>query len=77
MKKSELLRALQTEIRRHNMDTFVVEPPSMAEGGKGTVSPGCSTCKKHLFTMNQFIAHLTEDVLPALLDRLAASNKHD
>jgi len=29
MKKSELLRALQTEIRRHTFDTFVDQPPSI------------------------------------------------
>jgi len=26
---------LQTEIRRHSFDTFVDEPPSVAQGGKG------------------------------------------
>ena len=34
MQKSALLHTLREEIRRHNMDTFVVDPPSMAEGGK-------------------------------------------
>jgi hypothetical protein len=40
MKKSDLLRALQTEIRRHTFDTFLDEKPSMAQGGKGVVVPG-------------------------------------
>jgi hypothetical protein len=35
MKKTELLRALQTEIRRHSFDTFVDQPPSIAQGGSG------------------------------------------
>jgi hypothetical protein len=33
MKKSEFLRALQIEIRRHSFDVFVENPPVMAEGG--------------------------------------------
>jgi hypothetical protein len=33
MKKSELLRALQNEIRRHDFSTFLTE--------KGVVVPGC------------------------------------
>lgn len=41
MKKSELLRALQSEIRRHDFSTFLTETPSMANGGPGVVVPGC------------------------------------
>jgi hypothetical protein len=41
MNKQELLRALQVEIRRHGFDTFVDEPPSVAQGGRGVVVPGC------------------------------------
>lgn len=74
MKKSELLRALQTEIRRHPFDTFVENPPSMAEGGKGVVVPGCSACQKRIHTMVKFVDHLADDVLPALLDRLSAAS---
>jgi hypothetical protein len=48
MKKSELLRTLQTEIRRHSFDTFLTETPSMADGGPGVVVPGCSACRKNL-----------------------------
>jgi hypothetical protein len=40
MKKSELLRALQTEIRPHDFSTFLTEEPSMANGGPGVVVPG-------------------------------------
>ena len=45
MRKSDLLRALQTEIRRHTFDTFVDQPPSMAQGGNGIVTPGCPACR--------------------------------
>jgi len=40
MQKSVLLRALQQEIRRHNFDYFMDEPPSIAQGGRGAVVPG-------------------------------------
>jgi hypothetical protein len=67
MKKSDLLRALQTEIRRHTFDTFIDHPPSMAQGGTGTVTPGCPACRKRINTMHQFLDHLANDVLPPLL----------
>lgn len=70
MKKSELLHALQVEIRRHDFSHFVDEPPSVAQGGKGVVVPGCPACKKRINTMLQFLDHLANDVLPPLLDRL-------
>jgi hypothetical protein len=71
MQKSVLLRALQQEIRSHDFSTFVDEPPSIAQGGKGVVVPGCPACKKVFGTMPKFIDHITEDVLPKLLDRLS------
>jgi hypothetical protein len=46
MKKTKLLRALQTEIRRHTFDTFVDEQPSVTQGGNGVVTPGCPACRK-------------------------------
>ena len=69
MTKPELLRALQTEIHRHTFDYYVENPPSMAEGGKGVVVPGCPACRKRINTMAQFLDHLSQDVLPGLVDR--------
>lgn len=40
MQKSVLLAAIQQEIQRHDFSTFIDEPPSMAQGGKGVVIPG-------------------------------------
>jgi len=71
VKKSDLLRALQKEILRHDFDYFVDEPPSIAQGGRGVVVPGCPACKKRIQTMNQFLHHLTEDAMPALLEKLS------
>jgi hypothetical protein len=63
MKKSELLRALQTEIQKHNLSTFMHERDKV-------VVTGCSFCRKHFGIVEQFERHITEDVLPPLLDRL-------
>ena len=71
MLKSELLRLLQQEIRRHDFDFFTDEPPSMAQGGRGVCVPGCSACRKQLQTMNQFMDHLANDVLPKVIESLS------
>jgi hypothetical protein len=60
MKESELLRALQTEIQKHDLSTFMHEKEKV-------VITGCSLCRKHFGTVEQFKRHLAEDVLPPLL----------
>jgi hypothetical protein len=72
MLKSDLLRLLQQEIRRHGFDYFIDEPPSIAQGGKGVVVPGCPVCRKRLQSMTQFVEHLAVDVLPRVIDGLKA-----
>jgi len=69
MKKSELLRAIQNEIQRHNLSTFMSEKDKI-------VLTGCSFCRKHFGTVEQFKRHVTEDVLPRLLDRLSSEGKN-
>jgi len=73
MLKSDLLRAIQQEIQRHDFSHFVENPPSVAQGGKGVVVPGCPVCKKRINTMSQFLDHLADDAMPALLNRLSAA----
>jgi len=70
--KSDLLRLLQQEIRRHDFSTFIDEPPAMAQGGRGVCVPGCSTCRKPLQSVTQFIDHLAVDVLPKIINTLKA-----
>jgi len=72
VQKSLLLAAIQKEIQRHDLSYFVDEPPSVAQGGRGVVVSGCPTCKKRINTVPQFLDHLTNDVMPALIDRLVA-----
>ena len=47
----------------------------MAQGGKGVVVPECPACKKRINTMNQFLDHLAEDVMPALIERLSDASE--
>jgi hypothetical protein len=71
VQKSALLRAIQQEIRRHDFNYFVDQPPSIAQGGRGVVVSGCPACKKHINTMNKFLDHLAEDAMPALIEKLS------
>ena len=68
MKKSDLLRALQTEIQHHNLSTFT-------DARDKIVITGCSYCRKHFGTVEKFKRHITEDVLPPLLDKLSVEAK--
>jgi len=68
MLKSALLEAIRTEIRRHDLSHFQNEKDRI-------VQPGCPRCRKVFYTTSQFIEHITEDVLPPLLDTLS-SNEH-
>jgi hypothetical protein len=65
MRKSALLRALQTEIQKHNLSTFMDEKEKI-------VITGCTLCRKHFGTVEQFKRHITDDVLPPLLDKLSS-----
>jgi hypothetical protein len=77
LKKSDLYAALRTELHRHDFSTFVDHPPSIAQGGKGVVVPGCPACRKRIDTMPQFLDHLADDALPPLLGRLSTGNVGD
>jgi len=72
VQKSVLLAAIQKEIQRHDFSYFVDEPPSVAQRGKGVVVSGCPACRKRINTMTQFLDHLTNDVMPELVERLAS-----
>jgi len=52
---------------------FVDQPPSIAQGGKGVVVPGCPACQKRINTMNQFLDHLAEDAMPTLIEKLSGA----
>jgi hypothetical protein len=60
----ELLEALQLEIQQHTLSTFHDEP-----GPKGVVVTGCPKCRKKFQTTQQFVEHITHDVLPLVLSK--------
>jgi hypothetical protein len=68
-----LLAALRTELHQHDFSHFVDDPPSIAQGGKSVVVPGCPACKKRINAMPQFLDRLADDAMPALLNRLSAA----
>jgi hypothetical protein len=65
MRKSALLAAIRQEMHRHDLSTFQDEKDKI-------VQPGCPACRKVIYTVNQFITHLSDDLLPPLLDRLSS-----
>ena len=67
MDAETIIKAVQTELQRHTFDTFMDEPPSIVRGGKGIVVSGCPVCKKQMQSVNQFLRHLLEEVLPATI----------
>ena len=71
MKKSGLIAAIQREILRHELTTFVDEPPVSSKGGNGVVVPGCSICRKRANTINDFLEHIAHDAIPPLIERLS------
>ena len=71
MKKSELIAAIQKEILRHDFGTFVNNPPSVAQGGRGVVVPGRTTCNKRANTTTQFLEPIANDDIPRLIEGLS------
>lgn len=68
MDRVAILSAVRSEFRKHTWDTFVDEPPSASQGGRGVVVPGCSHCRKRIQTLPQFVDHLLDEVLPKILE---------
>jgi hypothetical protein len=67
MDADAIIKAIQTELQRHTFDTLMDEPPSIVRGGEGVVVSGCPTCKKQMQSVNQFMHHLLEEVIPATI----------
>jgi|HubBroStandDraft_6_1064221.scaffolds.fasta_scaffold331262_1 hypothetical protein len=65
--KVKILATAKGELQKHSLSTFVVNPPSVAEGGQGVVVTGCPACLKRFGTVNQLMQHIADDVLPVIL----------
>jgi hypothetical protein len=66
MDRARILEIVRAEFGKHHFDTFVENPPSIAQGGQGVVVPGCVNCKVRLHTVEQFVSHLSERVQEAV-----------
>jgi hypothetical protein len=64
--RARIQAIVKEEFAKHRWDTFVDEPPSMAQGGRGVVVPGCSICKARLQTVGQYTEHLAAKVWEAI-----------
>jgi len=65
--KTRIFQSAKSELMRHCWDVYTDNPPSVAEGGIGVVVPGCTACKKRINTSDQYLRHLSDDVLPIIL----------
>jgi hypothetical protein len=72
LNREKLLRIAREEMQKHSFDSFVDNPPSIAQGGEGVVVSGCPTCRIKFQSLNQFMHHLVSDVLPIIAERVAA-----
>ena len=67
--KIRIFQSVKSELQKHSLSTFVHDPPSIAEGGQGVVVTGCPACRKRFGTVNQLMQHLSDDVLPVILQK--------
>jgi hypothetical protein len=65
--------ALTSEVHKPATFERVRHPPYMVAKEKVVIT-GCTLCRKHFETVEQFKRHITEDVLPPLLDKLSVRN---
>jgi hypothetical protein len=77
MDPQPIIAAVQAELQNHTWDTFVENPPAIGQGGKGVVVPGCPACRKRINTMGQFLDHISNDVLPAVLEGAVSTSKRE
>jgi len=66
MLSETVIAIIQAEMRRHKFDTYVDDPPSIAQCGRRAVVSGCSICRVRLSTVGQFVDHLTKSVVLAV-----------
>jgi hypothetical protein len=66
---NEVLAEAQRELNKHIWDNFVEgDDLAIGQGGRGVVVVGCVSCKLAMQTRHQYMRHLTEDVLPGIVD---------
>jgi hypothetical protein len=73
MDRKRIIQEAKAELERHIWDTFVEGKATVAFGGTGAVVSGCEACRKRLGTNSQYLRHLADDVLPAILRQAFAA----
>ena len=73
--KVRIFQSAKNELMRHVWDTFVNDPPSVAQGGSGVVIPRCPACHKRLYTVGQFLrSRCSLEGIQIVGKRFSASN---
>jgi primosomal replication protein N len=71
LRNDPILKNAQRELERHQWGNFSEgDERTIAQGGRGVIVVGCMACKLRLNTIPQFMLHLSEDVLPQILDQV-------
>ena len=65
----------KAELERHVWGTFVEGKATVALGGTGVVVSGCEACRKRFGTNSQYLRHLSDDVLPDIIDRAVSAGR--
>ena len=73
MDKHKILAEAKAELERHVWGTFVEGNATVALGGTGVIVSGFETCRKRLGTNSQYLRHLSDDVLPIILQKVFES----
>jgi hypothetical protein len=67
--KDPIWKDAQRELESHSWGNFTEgDERTIAQGGRGVIVVGCVKCKLRLNTIPQFMKHLSEDVLPGLIE---------
>ena len=61
MNAESLVQAVRQELQKHSFDTF--DDPSEI-GNRALLVTGCPVCRKRMQTVNQFVSHILDDVIP-------------
>jgi hypothetical protein len=77
MQKSALLAAFKKKSTTTTSRTLWMTHPRSRKAGRGVAITGCSRCLKQFGTVSQFIDHLTQTILPPLIDKLSTEGSRD
>ena len=62
------LKAANSELERHTLSRFNESAPHFSNSTGLVVATSCPTSRLRFGTIDQFVRHLTDDVLPGIVD---------